>query len=71
MDPKEEETINEEDHKPPALTRWLWFTLIVLIAGLVLVAGRLILNCVIIKVMEKSQSKEDNEEKYSNTNFAV
>ena len=66
-----EEIVNEDDSPLPALTRWLWFTLIVLVAGLGLVAGRLILNYLTIKVMDKTQNIEDNEEKYTKDKFSA
>ena len=59
---KPEEIDNVEDNPPPALARWLWFTLIVLSAGLGLVAGRVIMNFLVIKVMKKTQNKADDEE---------
>jgi hypothetical protein len=65
------EEIIEDDNPQPALTRWLWLTLIVLSAGLGLVAGRVILNFLIIKVMRKTQNKKDNEEKYTKDKFSV
>ena len=70
-DEKREEMVNEEDIPPPALAQWLWFTLIVLSAGLGLVAGRLILNFLIINVMKKTQNKANDEEKYAKEKFSV
>ena len=66
-----EEIVNEDDSPLPALTRWLWFTLIVLSAGLGLVAGRVILNFLIINVTRKTQTKEDNEGKYTKEKLSV
>jgi hypothetical protein len=68
---KPEEIVNEDDNQQTALTRWLWLTLIVLSAGLGLVAGRVILNFLIIKVMKKTKNNEDNEEKYTKNILSV
>ena len=68
---KPEEILNVEDNPPPALARWLWITLIVLSAGLGLVAGRVILNFLIINVTRKTQNKEDNEGKYTKEKLSV
>jgi hypothetical protein len=38
------EILNVDDNSLPSLTQWLWVTMAVLSAGLVLLAGRLIAN---------------------------
>ena len=56
------EELTGQDTTPPALSRWLWLTLLVGGLGLILIIGKFIQNVIMIKLLKMAKNMENEVE---------